>query len=78
MEIQYYMYIRGFHVYRATVVFSSCVYFLYGPLLFISLYSTNSVTYLLAASIQEEGILLDKGPWGLGRHRHLFVFFTIN
>ena len=38
--------IRGFHVYKATVVFSSGVYFLYGPLSFVFV-STSSVTCLL-------------------------------
>ena len=34
--------------------------------------STSSVTCLLAVAIQEEGICLDKGLWGFGRHGHLF------
>ena len=54
--------IRIFHIYKATVVFSSGVYFLYGPLLFFFV-RTSFVTCLLAASIQEEEIRLDKGPW---------------
>ena len=43
--------IRRFHVYKATVVFSSGTSFLYGPPLFVFI-STSSVTCLLVASIQ--------------------------
>ena len=48
--------------------------FLYSPLLFIFV-STSSVTCLLVASIQEEGICLHRGPRGFGRKKRSFVFF---
>lgn len=69
--------IKGFHVYKGTVVFSSGIHFLYSPLLFV-LISTSSATCLLVDSVQEVGIHLDKEPWGFGRDGRLFVFLKIS
>ena len=65
VEIQ--SFIKKFLVYKArqlSVVFSSGVYFLRSS--FVPFHQ-QSVTCLLAASIQEEGIRLYKGAWKFGQ-----------
>ena len=65
VEIQ--SFIKEFNVYKARkLLYFLQEYTFYGPLSFLFV-STSSVTCLLAASMQEEGIRLYKGPWKFGQ-----------
>ena len=65
VEIQ--SFIKEFHVYKARkLLYFLQEYTFYGPLSFLFV-STSSVTCLLAASMQEEGIRLYKESWKFGQ-----------